>query len=160
MFDTRLPIGCRSPDIQCHNTHPESPKKDWKVGDVRGILEISMPVKQAESGADMILFSTIAILIGLGTIFIVNNTRNKENESMILELNANLEQKVETRTIELAKSNEDLTNAIANLEKINAKSSRHSASTRTFRKISRLRTVSRRNQSRIEHAARRDFLLL
>ncbi|EKS00471.1 PF11845 family protein [Leptospira mayottensis 200901122] len=104
--------------IQCHNTHPESPKKDWKVGDVRGILEISMPVKQAESGADMILFSTVAILIGLGTIFIVNNTRNKENESMILELNANLEQKVETRTAELAKSNEDLMNAIGNLEKL------------------------------------------
>src|SRR5688500_19030826 len=28
--------------VRCHNTHPESPKKDWKVGDVRGIQEISV----------------------------------------------------------------------------------------------------------------------
>ena len=26
--------------VQCHNTHPESPKHDWKVGDVRGIQEV------------------------------------------------------------------------------------------------------------------------
>jgi hypothetical protein len=23
----------------CHNTHPESPKHDWKVGEVRGLQE-------------------------------------------------------------------------------------------------------------------------
>ncbi|HVY98492.1 MAG TPA: adenylate/guanylate cyclase domain-containing protein [Dongiaceae bacterium] len=28
--------------VSCHNTHPESPKKDWKVGDVRGIQEITI----------------------------------------------------------------------------------------------------------------------
>ncbi|WP_047308370.1 adenylate/guanylate cyclase domain-containing protein [Rhodopseudomonas palustris] len=26
--------------VACHNTHPESPKRDWKVGDVRGIQEV------------------------------------------------------------------------------------------------------------------------
>jgi class 3 adenylate cyclase len=26
--------------VNCHNSHPESPKRDWKVGDVRGIQEI------------------------------------------------------------------------------------------------------------------------
>ncbi|MFL6797239.1 MAG: adenylate/guanylate cyclase domain-containing protein [Xanthobacteraceae bacterium] len=26
--------------VSCHNTHPESPKRDWKVGDVRGIQEV------------------------------------------------------------------------------------------------------------------------
>jgi signal transduction histidine kinase len=25
--------------VSCHNTHPDSPKHDWKVGDVRGALE-------------------------------------------------------------------------------------------------------------------------
>jgi adenylate cyclase len=32
--------------VSCHNSHPESPKKDWKVGDVRGIQEltISQPI--------------------------------------------------------------------------------------------------------------------
>lgn len=28
--------------VSCHNTHPDSPKRDWKVGDVRGIQEISV----------------------------------------------------------------------------------------------------------------------
>ncbi len=26
--------------VTCHNSHPESPKTDWKVGDVRGIQEV------------------------------------------------------------------------------------------------------------------------
>jgi ammonium transporter len=26
--------------VDCHNSHPQSPKTDWKVGDVRGVLEI------------------------------------------------------------------------------------------------------------------------
>jgi adenylate cyclase len=28
--------------VGCHNSHPESPKKDWKVGDVRGIQEVAI----------------------------------------------------------------------------------------------------------------------
>lgn len=28
--------------VACHNTHPDSTKRDWKVGDVRGIQEISI----------------------------------------------------------------------------------------------------------------------
>jgi class 3 adenylate cyclase len=28
--------------VECHNSHPESPKRDWKVGDVRGIQEIAI----------------------------------------------------------------------------------------------------------------------
>jgi class 3 adenylate cyclase len=28
--------------VACHNAHPESPKHDWKVGDVRGIQEVSI----------------------------------------------------------------------------------------------------------------------
>ena len=28
--------------VSCHNTHPDSPKRDWKVGDVRGIQEVTI----------------------------------------------------------------------------------------------------------------------
>jgi len=28
--------------VSCHNTHPDSPKRDWKVGDVRGIQEVTV----------------------------------------------------------------------------------------------------------------------
>lgn len=32
--------------VDCHNSHPSSPKKDWKVGDVRGVLEIIRPLDE------------------------------------------------------------------------------------------------------------------
>jgi hypothetical protein len=28
--------------VSCHNSHPDSPKRDWKVGDVRGIQEVTV----------------------------------------------------------------------------------------------------------------------
>ncbi len=30
--------------VHCHNNHPQSLKKDWQVGDVRGVLEIIRPL--------------------------------------------------------------------------------------------------------------------
>lgn len=30
--------------VDCHNHHPLSPKRDWKVGDVRGVIEVSVPI--------------------------------------------------------------------------------------------------------------------
>ncbi len=33
--------------VTCHNAHPKSEKSDWKVGDVRGIIEIQIPVKKS-----------------------------------------------------------------------------------------------------------------
>ena len=36
--------------VACHNSHAESPKQDWAVGDVRGVLEILLPVEAAQSG--------------------------------------------------------------------------------------------------------------
>jgi adenylate cyclase len=36
------PIIMESACVACHNTHPDSPKRDWKVGDVRGIQEVTV----------------------------------------------------------------------------------------------------------------------
>ena len=30
--------------LACHNEHPDSPKRDWKEGDVRGVLEVILPL--------------------------------------------------------------------------------------------------------------------
>ncbi|HLL28826.1 MAG TPA: methyl-accepting chemotaxis protein [Xanthobacteraceae bacterium] len=32
--------------VNCHNSDPRSPKTDWKVGDVRGVLEVSSVIDQ------------------------------------------------------------------------------------------------------------------
>lgn len=37
-----VPIIMGAACVSCHNIHPESPKKDWKVGDVRGIQEVTI----------------------------------------------------------------------------------------------------------------------
>jgi serine/threonine protein kinase len=35
--------------VECHNSHPRSPRKDWQVGDVRGVLEIIRPLDREEA---------------------------------------------------------------------------------------------------------------
>ena len=30
--------------MNCHNTHPQTPRSGWKTGDLRGILEASLNV--------------------------------------------------------------------------------------------------------------------
>lgn len=51
--------------VKCHNTWPGSPKTDWQVGDVRGVLEITQPidtfVAQAQDGLKSIWMTLIVI---------------------------------------------------------------------------------------------------
>ena len=53
--------------VNCHNSHPSSPKKDWKIGDLRGVIELIIPVKSdlaiARAGAYQ-----IAGAMGLGMV--------------------------------------------------------------------------------------------
>ena len=35
--------------VECHNTQPQSPRKDWREGDVRGVLEIIRPLDKDEA---------------------------------------------------------------------------------------------------------------
>jgi adenylate cyclase len=45
-FESRLrmisPVIMSASCVNCHNSHPESTKRDWKVGDVRGLQEITI----------------------------------------------------------------------------------------------------------------------
>src|SRR5437867_6053553 len=34
--------------VACDNSHPQPPKKDWQVGDVRGLVEVVVPVDQVD----------------------------------------------------------------------------------------------------------------
>ena len=46
LFNDRIrliaPVVMGAACVECHNSHPESPKRDWKVGDVRGIQEVTI----------------------------------------------------------------------------------------------------------------------
>lgn len=37
-----VPVVMGAACVSCHNIHPESPKRDWRVGDVRGIQTVSV----------------------------------------------------------------------------------------------------------------------
>ena len=60
-----LAAGC----VECHNSHPDSPRKDWKVGDVRGVQQVIIPL------ADMSAISVketalLALISGVGLLLI------------------------------------------------------------------------------------------
>ncbi|MEO2045150.1 MAG: DUF3365 domain-containing protein [Pirellulales bacterium] len=53
----------RTSCIKCHNNHPKSPKTDWKVGDVRGVVEVTFPLTLAtEAAAEHAQITIIGIL--------------------------------------------------------------------------------------------------
>jgi adenylate cyclase len=76
--------------VSCHNTHPESPKRDWKVGDVREIQEISVAqpiVVNIFSFEYLLIYFALVAATGLTFIVLqhrqaaVINGMNKELET-------------------------------------------------------------------------------
>ena len=57
----RMLSGC----VACHNHYPGSPKTDWRIGDVRGALEVVLPVSQWQSATSDVLIRTFTVLLGL-----------------------------------------------------------------------------------------------
>jgi diguanylate cyclase (GGDEF)-like protein len=58
--------------VNCHNTAASSPKKDWKVGDVRGLIEVVQPIDAILAGSNALSWNLVAggtagglILLGL-----------------------------------------------------------------------------------------------
>lgn len=52
------PVLMRQACVTCHNSHPDSPKRDWRVGDVRGIQEVTVRGLRVEG------FERLGFLIG------------------------------------------------------------------------------------------------
>jgi len=51
--------------VACHNQYPGSPRTDWKVGDVRGALEVVLPVSQWQLASSGVLNRTFVVLLFL-----------------------------------------------------------------------------------------------
>jgi serine/threonine protein kinase len=71
--------------VSCHNEHPDSPKTDWKVGDVRGVVEIIHPLdkhaertRQGLQGAFALIGVVCASLLGLSGLALVLTRRKWE----------------------------------------------------------------------------------
>jgi serine/threonine protein kinase len=62
--------------VKCHNTHPMSQRKDWQVGNVRGVLEIIRPLDRDEARVGealglALLFSAVVSGLLLGASMLV-----------------------------------------------------------------------------------------
>jgi PAS domain S-box-containing protein len=51
--------------VSCHNSYPGSPKTDWQIGDVRGALEVVLPVSQWQLASTGVLNRTFVVLLVL-----------------------------------------------------------------------------------------------
>jgi len=56
--------------VDCHNNHPLSPKIDWKLGDVRGVLELSTDITNQMSLANELSNAIVASIVGAGIVLI------------------------------------------------------------------------------------------
>jgi class 3 adenylate cyclase len=57
--------------VACHNTHPDSPKRDWKVGDVRGLQEVEVRLPLATdifAFRHLLAYVGCTLTLGLATI--------------------------------------------------------------------------------------------
>ncbi|OOZ38506.1 hypothetical protein BOW53_15315 [Solemya pervernicosa gill symbiont] len=86
--------------VDCHNTYPDTPKDDWQVGDVRGVLVISLPIDdiiaQTEESLRYTTFAYAAIGLGIVLViaFVIVRLRNQSKV---------LQQRVEERTARIEK---------------------------------------------------------
>ena len=51
--------------VACHNSYPGSPRTDWQVGDVRGALEVVLPVSQWQVSSAGVLNRTFFVWLAL-----------------------------------------------------------------------------------------------
>jgi Mg2+ and Co2+ transporter CorA len=108
----------RAACVDCHNTHPDSPKTDWRVGDVRGVLEVSLPMdrigSQQRAGIWQLamtlgLFSIVGVV---GVALAVSRTRDSAELEVVQRSAAELTELVagiSRHTPGLANSSEELT---------------------------------------------------
>ncbi len=57
--------------VDCHNNHPQTPKNDWKLGDVRGVLEVVSPIDQQLAANAVIVRNVSLIAVGSVALIIV-----------------------------------------------------------------------------------------
>jgi PAS domain S-box-containing protein len=104
--------------VTCHNTHLDSPKKDWKEGDIRGVLEVNHRLGELNShvqGSFNFHIAIVLLTMGLGLIGLLvglrtaidREARSKTNVAL-KQLNQELEQRVKARTKALERQQETL----------------------------------------------------
>ncbi len=91
--------------VACHNTDPNSPKKNWQVGDMRGVLSITQSLDSFTEKTNKSLQTTSVMLGGLfllglsGLTLVIRRMQQFTRE---------LEERVRERTSNLTQANTEL----------------------------------------------------
>ncbi len=93
--------------LDCHNNHPQTPFNQWQVGDVRGVLEVILPVAKTTQAFRVLLTETfigllaISLATSVAIIVIVNRLKSQlqraqHSSSKATALNSKLQQKIKS----------------------------------------------------------------
>ncbi len=95
--------------VECHNTRADSPKRDWRLGDIRGVIEVIEPINTA-MGAGRTMMVYVIVFVGANLlVLIVHFALLSYRRSRNLHVqNLKLEDEVRQRTLELENRNKIL----------------------------------------------------
>jgi len=87
--------------VNCHNTRADSPKTDWKLGDVRGVIEVIIPYKEdfvlTPTQTKYLMFALIFILFAMGTHYtVLSFLKRKESAETEKYLKETIEEQTHT----------------------------------------------------------------
>ena len=76
--------------VACHNYRPDTPKSDWELGDVRGVIEVSIPIETSlGSGRELTYSIVLFILFNFSFLglyyFIFMKEKNKKLHNLHLK---------------------------------------------------------------------------
>ncbi|KAA0875925.1 methyl-accepting chemotaxis protein [Nitrincola tapanii] len=83
--DVMTQPGC----LSCHNTHPDSPRQDWKLGDVRGVAQATVPLADLSSAFGIPVRNlgvSVALMLGLLMLMLAWVTLAQRNRLQRLKL--------------------------------------------------------------------------
>jgi len=60
-----IPVQMEAVCVSCHNSHPDSPFKDWKVGDIRGIQSVSIEMNFQDQAAASLWLAIYLLILGM-----------------------------------------------------------------------------------------------
>ena len=73
--------------VKCHNGSERSPKRDWKIGDVAGVLAITRPldrdIQRTRSGLQGAFMLMSGIVLGGLSLALVLATRMRRQEPVL-----------------------------------------------------------------------------
>jgi len=90
--------------VSCHNTHPDTPRTGWQVGDARGILEVRFPVAKVTLWTQLkqrnvvflLLVTSVIGLLGIGVVVGSLRRRQRSLEATVSERTQELQSQAGT----------------------------------------------------------------